>query len=104
MTATQIQKAIGEANLLPVGVGCDFGEVIMGDLGQDTLIGAPVNFAARMCDSAGKGEVAITKRLFETLSEDLRETIIRSFSAKQIKVKIKPKDPELEGILLQKTR
>jgi class 3 adenylate cyclase/glyoxylase-like metal-dependent hydrolase (beta-lactamase superfamily II) len=107
--AIHIQQAIRESNLLPVGVGCDFGEVIMGDLGQEarldyTLIGAPVNFAARMCDSAGKGQVAVTKRLFEMLGEESREAITGSCPTREIRVKIKPKDPEMEGILLSEIR
>ena len=105
VAATKVQQAIEESSLLPVGVGCDFGEVIMGDLGQEarldyTLIGAAVNFAARMCDSAGKGEIAVSARFFDNLSEHIRESVGSSYSSKRITVKIKATDPEREGVLL----
>jgi len=105
VSATDIQKAIEENGMLPVGVGCDFGEVIMGDIGQElrldyTLIGAPVNFAARMCDTARGGETAITQRFFEKLSDESREKLCDSHPMKKIKVKVKPSDPVLEGFLL----
>lgn len=102
----RIQQAVAAAGLLPVGVGCDFGEVIMGDMGQEirldyTLIGSVVNYASRMCDSAREGEVALSKRLFEKLSEQKRQELTDSHSAKTITVQVKPTDPELEGILLK---
>jgi len=103
--AKDIQVAVTEGGLLPVGVGVDFGEVIMGDIGQEsrldyTLIGRVVNSAARMCDSAGKGEIALTRRLVKHLDGDLSEAIGDSFSSKDIMAKIKPGEPEIEGILL----
>ena len=103
--ATEIQQAVSTNNMLPVGVGCDFGEVIMGDLGQEarldyTLIGSVVNFGARMCDSAREGQIAMTKRLFEQLDDDQKRALSKSYSETPIKVKVKPKDPEIEGILL----
>jgi class 3 adenylate cyclase/glyoxylase-like metal-dependent hydrolase (beta-lactamase superfamily II) len=102
--ALEIQEAIGENNMLPVGVGCDFGEVIMGDIGQEarldyTLIGAPVNFAARMCDSAGPGETAVSRRFLEQLDDGFREKLQESRRIEKIEVKIKPGDPMLEGFL-----
>lgn len=101
--ASKIHKLIAENKLLPVGIGCDFGEVIMGDLGEETrldytLIGETVNFASRMCDSAGKGEVSITDKLYERLSKKLKEQIKRLPSFENIKIKIKPTDPEVSGI------
>jgi adenylate cyclase len=106
LVGLRIQEAITASGLLPVGVGCDFGEVIMGDMGQEirldyTLIGSVVNYASRMCDSAGKEEVTISKRLFDKLSEQTRKELTDTHSAKTIKVKIKPTDPELEGIILK---
>lgn len=104
-TALTIQAAIPESKLLPVGIGCDYGEVIMGDLGQEarldyTLIGATVNSAARMCASAAGGQVAASRRLFENLSDEAREAVSAKHDLKDIRVKIKPKDPEIEGILI----
>jgi class 3 adenylate cyclase len=104
--ATRIQEAVATAGLLPVGVGCDYGEVIMGDMGQEvrldyTLIGSVVNYASRMCDSAGKGEVAISSTLYERLGEENRNKIENSHSINRIKVRIKPTDPELDAIILK---
>lgn len=109
VAAMKIQKAVAEDNLLPIGIGCDFGEVIMGDLGQEarldyTLIGAVVNFGSRMCDSAGAGEIAISRRLFEMLPDQLTQQVNDLYSPKQIRVKVKPTDPELKGILLRNRR
>jgi class 3 adenylate cyclase len=106
MVGMKIQDAVTAAGLLPVGVGCDFGEVIMGDMGQEirldyTLIGSVVNYASRMCDSAREGEVAISRRLFEKLGEDRQKKLTDSHAMKTVTVKIKPTDPELEGIILR---
>jgi class 3 adenylate cyclase/glyoxylase-like metal-dependent hydrolase (beta-lactamase superfamily II) len=103
--ATMIQDSIAENKLLPVGVGCDFGEVIMGDIGQElrldyTLIGPTVNFAARMCDRAKKGEVALTKMVVDRLTEETRKRLFGSHSSKEFKTRVKPTDPEIEGVVL----
>ncbi len=102
--AIDIQRAVGENRLLPVGVGGAFGEVIMGDLGQEnrldyTLIGAIVNYAARMCDRAAGGEIALTDGLFDILDEQSKTAIAASFSSQTIKIKLKPSDPEVGGVL-----
>ena len=103
--AIEIQRDIKENRLLPAGVGGDFGEVIMGDLGQEirldyTLIGATVNFAARMCDRAREGEIAVSNRLFEKLNEESKAAMAETYFSEPIKVKLKPTDPEVGGILL----
>ena len=103
--AINIQKAIAESGLLPAGIGGDYGEVIMGDLGQEarldyTVIGGIVNFAARMCNHAREGEIAVTDRLFERLDEGAKAAIDDSYSSKPIRVKLKPTDPEVGGVLL----
>jgi len=102
--ADRIQHAVGENNLLPVGIGCDFGEVIMGDVGFEarldyTLIGSVVNFASRMCSSAGKGEIAFSQRLFALLDGNMIEKT-SAYSSRILRVKVKQGDPELEGVIL----
>jgi class 3 adenylate cyclase/glyoxylase-like metal-dependent hydrolase (beta-lactamase superfamily II) len=106
LTAHKIQEAIGESRLLPVGVGCDFGEVIMGDVGQEarldyTLIGSVVNFASRMCSAAGKGEIAFSQRFFKMIDEESKRSLSSRYASRPIRVKVKPNDPELEGVVLQ---
>jgi class 3 adenylate cyclase/glyoxylase-like metal-dependent hydrolase (beta-lactamase superfamily II) len=106
--AIKIQESIEELDLLPAGIGGDFGEVIMGDLGQEarldyTIIGATVNFAARMCSSAGGGEIGVSGRLFRKLDEESKKAMAASYTPTAIKVKIKPTDPEVEGVLLTRS-
>ncbi|GAB4351986.1 MAG: hypothetical protein Kow0099_36170 [Candidatus Abyssubacteria bacterium] len=104
--AVRLHEAIANSGLLPVGIGCDFGEVIMGDLGQEvrldyTLIGAVVNFAARMCNSAGKRQIAFTKRFYEGLNPESKEELAGAYSVEAIKVRVKPQDPEMEAVLFK---
>ncbi len=94
---------IEDNKLMPVGIGCAFGEVIIGDLGEETrldytLIGATVNYASRMCDTAKEREIAITSIVYDRLDILLKTKINASPSFEKIKVKIKPGDPEIEAI------
>ncbi|MBI4650420.1 adenylate/guanylate cyclase domain-containing protein [Candidatus Desantisbacteria bacterium] len=103
ITSVKIHEAINESSLLPVGIGCDFGEVIIGDIGEETrldytLIGSPVNFASRMCDNAKGGTIAISNRVYERLDSNLKENILVLPSFEKIKVQMKKSDPETEGI------
>lgn len=101
--AKEIHCAVADNQLLPIGIGMDFGKVIMGDMGEEarldyTLIGSTVNLASRMCDSAAKGETTITIHMFEKLNDKLKTAIIPLQSTEIIKVQIKPGDPETEAI------
>jgi class 3 adenylate cyclase len=105
-TAKKIHEAVSAIELLPVVVGCYFGEVIMGDIGQEVrldymLIGPVMNYASRMCDIAGKGENALSKRLLDKLDNSSREKLSESSLIEEIKIKIKPTDPELEAVVLK---
>ncbi len=108
ISAMEIQDAIPKSGLLPAGIGCDFGEVIMGDMGQEvrldyTIIGAAVNFAARMCSSAGKGQIALSGRMYERMRDQTKRQIMETYSMETIRVKVKPTDPEQKGILFKQT-
>jgi class 3 adenylate cyclase len=101
--AREIHERIKANNLLEMGIGCDVGEVIMGDLGEDarldyTLLGVIVNAASRMCDSADKNEVVITQNFYDELPTELQETVSDSVSFEKIDVQIKPYDPKIKGI------
>ncbi len=101
--AIEIHRAIAEEGLLPVGIGGDFGEVMLGDVGEETrldytLIGAPVNFAYRMCDSADAGEVVLAAHWFEQLPPELQEVLASLRSWERVKVKAKFSDPVLDGV------
>jgi adenylate cyclase len=109
VAALEIQDAIPRSGLLPSGIGCDFGEVIMGDMGQEvrldyTIIGAAVNFAARMCSSAGKGEIAFSGQMFDRVDDQTKGQIGKKYSTETIKVKVKPTDPEKKGVLFKQIR
>lgn len=101
--AVDIQRAVVEAGLLAVGIGCDFGDVTMGDIGEDarldyTIIGAPVNFAARMCDSAAGGEIVLTCRMVSHLDAALQAQLRALPSYTPLHVRVKPQDPLIEGV------
>jgi class 3 adenylate cyclase/glyoxylase-like metal-dependent hydrolase (beta-lactamase superfamily II) len=101
--AREIHERIKANNLLEMGIGCDVGEVIMGDLGEDarldyTLLGVIVNAASRMCDSADKNEVVITQNFYDELPTELQETLSDCVSFEKIEVQIKPYDPKIKGI------
>ena len=59
---------------LNIGVGLNHGKVISGNIGSEkqmnyTVIGDPVNLAARLCSHAKPGEIVISETVFEKLEE-----------------------------------
>jgi len=103
--AHTIQEAIKEDDLLPVGIGCDIGDVTMGDLGEEarldyTLIGAPVNCASRLCDSAKSGEIILSQRIINQLDDALEGHIQSHFTCQPITIRLKSHDPETTGLKL----
>ncbi|MFP4396417.1 MAG: adenylate/guanylate cyclase domain-containing protein [Anaerolineales bacterium] len=102
--AMRIHQTLAENKaLLPVGIGCDFGEVTMGDIGEEarldyTLIGTPVNIASRMCNEAASGEIVLTARFTTQLDDDLRVMLLDQPGFEQLTVHQKPGDPEIEGV------
>ncbi len=105
-TAIEIHKEIYEKDLLGIGIGISCGEVVMGDIGEDirldyTLIGESVNYAARMCDFARKGEIVVTREFFNKVSDKMKQKILDLLSIEEVKVKIKPEDPEIDSIRIK---
>ncbi|MBN2444392.1 MAG: hypothetical protein JXJ04_23720 [Spirochaetales bacterium] len=103
LAAINIHNKVKKANLLPVGIGMAFGEVILGDIGEElrldfTLIGSTVNIASRLCDSAAKNGVVISAPCFATLPEEYQHKLQSYSSFEKIKIKIKENDPEVDGI------
>ncbi|MBT3219364.1 MAG: adenylate/guanylate cyclase domain-containing protein, partial [Proteobacteria bacterium] len=101
--AMDIQRALATHNMLPAGIGLDYGEAILGDLGQDarldyTLIGSSVNLASRMCDIAKAGEIGLSKSLFELLTPTLRAKITELPAFCETWVRVKPTDPRSEAV------
>jgi adenylate cyclase len=64
----------GSAPFAEVGIGLDYGEAFVGNVGPGSLhdftaIGDVVNVAARLQDQAGGGEIVASSRLVERLDE-----------------------------------
>jgi class 3 adenylate cyclase/glyoxylase-like metal-dependent hydrolase (beta-lactamase superfamily II) len=95
--AVQMQRRIQSEGMLPVGAGCAFGEVIVGDLGEEarldfTLIGEPVNTAARMCDSAASGEVCVSEELVAEIGPEAWNMVTDGRQSERFEVKVKTHD------------
>lgn len=81
--AIAIQDAIGRMNAakafqspIHVGIGITVGEVVMGNMGSDrrmeyTVIGSPVNLAARLCSKAAGGEIVVAASVRAKLGDVL---------------------------------
>ena len=66
------RTAIGPWEQLPVALGIHRGEVMRGDLGIEqrrvfTVLGSPVNIAARLCGVASAREVIVSQALIDAL-------------------------------------
>ncbi|MBN1412244.1 MAG: hypothetical protein JW969_15470 [Spirochaetales bacterium] len=101
---SQINAEIRKRRLLQVGTGMSYGEVIMGDIGEDirldfTIIGKTVNMASRLCSLAAKGQVGITLPYFMNLPEDIQSKIKSLESYKQETIRVKKNDPRIETIV-----
>jgi len=95
--AVQMQERIAGEGMLPIGVGCAFGEVVVGDLGEETrldftLIGEPVNAAARMCDSAAAGEGCVDEELVNQMGPDAWGEVTGSRDLGRFEVGVKTHD------------
>ncbi len=100
-----IHKKIKNMNLPPVGIGCEYGEVILGDIGDSlkidfTLIGKPVNYAARFSNNADEFEVCISKKVYSILSPHDKENLKKYFKKSPISIKLKEHDTKIEGFKL----
>jgi class 3 adenylate cyclase len=101
--AEKMHKEIDKNGYLPTGIGLAYGDVIMGDIGEEarldyTLIGPVVNLASRMCDIAKKGEIALTKEFYDLLSDIPRKRIQSNPKRETIGLRLKPTDPETEAV------
>ncbi len=99
----KIDNCIQENQLPEVGIGIDYGDVIMGDIGQEarldyTLIGNVVNIASRMCDNSDKGEATFTERFVDCLNKKTKEKIDSLPSKQHKEVSVKANDPVIPAV------
>jgi class 3 adenylate cyclase len=104
--AYNIHISIKKSNLLLVGIGLDFGEVILGDIGQESrldysLIGSVVNQASRYCSVAQGNQIGISENFFNNLAQENQKQIKASRNFKSIEVHVKAGDPTSTGYLFQ---
>lgn len=107
-TLLEIPLAIGREKMLPMGVGCDVGRIVMGDVGEEsrldfTLLGATVNRASRLCDTAGPGQACLSRRAFDLLRPSHRDEILSRWRAEHASAQAKKNDPEIPAIRLEAT-
>ena len=74
-TALKMQAAL-RGSQLSVGIGVHSGIAVVGNVGtterlEYTAIGSTVNVAARLCESAGKGEIIISEELRNRLGDSV---------------------------------
>jgi class 3 adenylate cyclase len=94
--ALAMQAAMAEVNArtqelglpaLAIGIGINTGDVVAGNIGSEahakySVIGAPVNLAARLESQAGRGEVLISQASYELVQDAVRILDTRAVTAK----------------------
>lgn len=83
------RKAARDAQIA-IGIGINIGDVIMGSMGASnrmdfTVIGDAVNLGARLCSAAGKGEIIVTKSVYDCAPSKARN--YKFYKAEPIMVK-----------------
>ncbi len=95
--ALVMQEQTAAEGMLPIGIGCALGDVVMGDLGEErrldfTIIGEPVNRAARLSDAARGGEVCVDTNLVRAVGPEEWTDISRVHSVEDFEIQMKRHD------------
>jgi adenylate cyclase len=100
--AVGLLRAVGygsvEGPFVEMGIGLDFGEAFVGNIGQRALydftaVGDVVNTASRLQGSAGAGEIMLSDRVAERLPERTGtrvELSLKGKSAPQVAYRVTP--------------
>ncbi len=89
-TALDMQRAMAaEPNELGFGIGIHCGEAVVGTIGtperlEYTAIGATVNLASRLCDTAKGGEVVVSDEVYRRLEGRLDARALPPIRVKNI--------------------
>lgn len=98
--AVRMQRAMGELNEertargdvpLALSIGVHTGEVVAGNMGSPnrlnyTIVGSPVNLAARLCKAAGAGEILVTGTTLRSAGRHLPAGVVaRALGARDFK-------------------
>lgn len=83
------QHDISKQDEISTGIGINSGEVLMGAMGSQermdyTVLGHNVNLAARLCSSAGPGQILITESVYLALQRSIETKSLKPVSVKGV--------------------
>ncbi len=78
---------------IQIGIGINYGSMILGNMGAKermdyTVIGSAVNLGARLCASAGPGQILIPQQVLQTVNKEYKICNMQSMSFKGFTDKI----------------
>lgn len=85
----EINEALGEKDLLKVGIGITTGLAMTGVVGSNncndyTALGEVVNIASRLQGEAGPGEILVAAEVFEEVGEEYQDSVSHELELKGI--------------------